>query len=98
MRIDGDDQMDLKLIKYFIDPIISKKAGFTKGNRFSDLTFIKKMPIIRIVGNILFSMIENLNTKNIKIFDFLNRYLTDNKALKKVLKKNLDDDFYLIQF
>jgi dolichol-phosphate mannosyltransferase len=95
VRIDGDDQMDLKLIKYFIDPIISKKVGFTKGNRFSDLTFIKNMPTIRIIGNFLFSMIGIMITKNLKIFDFLNGYTSiDNKALKKVLKKNLDDDFY----
>lgn len=95
VRIDGDGQMDLKLIKYFIDPIISKKAGFTKGNRFSDLSFIENMPAIRIIGNILFSMIGIIITKNIKIFDFLNGYTSiDNNSLKKVLKKNLDDDFY----
>ena len=46
-----------KKLKYFIDPIISKKAGFTKGNRFSDLSFIENMPTIRIIGNILFSIL-----------------------------------------
>jgi hypothetical protein len=95
VRVDGDGQMDLRLIKYFINPIIDKKALFTKGNRFKDLYFIKKMPNLRIIGNIFFSLIGNLITKNFKVFDFLNGYTAiSNFALKKVLKKKLDDDYY----
>ena len=95
VRVDGDGQMDLKLIKYFIDPIIDKKAYFTKGNRFKDFYFIKNMPNLRIIGNIFFSLFGNLVTKNFKVFDFLNGYTAiNNFALKKVLKKNLDDDYY----
>lgn len=95
VRIDGDGQMDIKYIKKFIDPIIDNKAGFTKGNRFKDLSFLKNMPFLRIVGNIFFSLIGNFVTKNIKIFDFLNGYTCiSNRALNKVLKKNLDDDYF----
>ena len=95
VRVDGDGQMDLRLIKYFIDPIIDKKAFFTKGNRFKDLYFIKKMPNLRIIGNIFFSLVGNLITRNFKVFDFLNGYTAiSNFALKKVLKKKLDDDYY----
>ena len=95
VRIDGDGQMDLKLIKYFIDPIINKKAEFTKGNRFTNITFVSKMPVLRILGNIFFSIIGNLMIKNFKIFDFLNGYTCINHlALNKILKKNLDNDFF----
>lgn len=95
IRIDGDGQMDLKLIKYFMDPIIEKKGEFLKGNRFMDLNFLKKMPILRIIGNIFFSLIGNLITCNFKIFDFLNGYTSiKNSALRKVIKKNLDDDYF----
>ena len=95
IRIDGDGQMDLKLIKDFIDPIIQKKAEFLKGNRFVELNFLKNMPFLRIVGNILFSIMGNLMTKNIKIFDFLNGYTSiNNNALRKVIKKKLDDDYF----
>ncbi len=53
------------------------------------------MPFSRIIVNILFSLLGNILTKNLKIFDFLNGYTSiDNEALKKVLKKNLDDDYY----
>lgn len=95
IRIDGDGQMDLKLIKYFMDPIIEKKGEFLKGNRFIKLNFLKNMPFLRVIGNIFFSIIGNLITKNFKIFDFLNGYTSiDNKALSRVLKKNLDNDYF----
>ena len=87
--------MDIKHIKKFIDPIIDRTAEFTKGNRFKDLSFLKNMPYLRIIGNIFFSIIGNLMTKNIIIFDFLNGYTCiSNRALNKVLKKNLDDDYF----
>ena len=54
VRIDGDGQMDIKYIKKFINPIIDRTAEFTKGNRFKDLSFLKNMPLMRIVGNIFF--------------------------------------------
>ena len=86
IRIDGDCQMELKLIKHFIDPIIEKKAEFLKGNRFKNLNFLQEMPFFRIVGNILFSTIGNLLTKNVKIFDFLNGYTSiSNNSLRKVM-------------
>ena len=43
----------------------------------------------------IFSIIGNLMTKNIKIFDFLNGYTSiNNNALRKVIRKNLDDDYF----
>lgn len=95
VRIDGDGQMDLALIRNFIDPIISNKSEFTKGNRFLDYSFLKSMPLIRIIGNIFFSFIGNVIIKNFKIFDFLNGYTAiKNDVLRKVLKTDLDDDFF----
>lgn len=95
IRIDGDDQMDIKLIKSFIDPFFKKKIGFLKGNRFKNFSFLKKMPFVRIIGNIFFSIIGNLITKNYSIFDFLNGYTSiQHNALRKVIKKNLDNDFF----
>ena len=87
--------MDLKLIKNFIDPILNKEAEFVKGNRFMNLTFLQKMPFLRILGNVFFSLIGNLITRNINFFDILNGFTSiDNSALRKVIKTNLDDDFF----
>jgi len=95
VRIDGDGQMDLKLINNFIDPIIENRAEFTKGNRFMNMSFLKKMPPQRIVGNIFFSLIGNFVSRNMQIFDFLNGYTSIKySVLKRVIKTNLDDDYY----
>lgn len=95
VRIDGDGQMDLKLIKLFIDPIVDNNADFTKGNRFKNNTYLQKMPILRVFGNIFFSLLGILITRNNKIFDFLNGYTCiKNQSLKKVIKTNLDDDYF----
>ena len=95
VRIDGDGQMNPGLISKFIDPIIDKKADFTKGNRFKNLIFLKKMPKLRIIGNILFSLIGMILIKNFKVFDFQNGFTSiNNKSLKKVLKKKLNNNFF----
>lgn len=95
VRIDGDGQMDPKLISDFIKPIIDGKADFTKGNRFQNFTFLKEMPISRIIGNIFFSTLGIILTSNYKIFDFQNGFTCiENKVLRKILQKNLDDDFF----
>ena len=95
VRIDGDGQMKPKLIKKFVQPIVNNKAEFTKGNRFKDLSFIKVMPLSRIIGNIFFSIFGNIITRNFKIFDFLNGFTCiSNKSLRRVLKKKLDNDYY----
>jgi len=95
VRIDGDGQMDLKLIKKFINPIIRKQAEFTKGNRFKNFYFLKEMPFARVVGNIFFSLLGNFQTRNFKIFDFLNGYTSiSNNTLRKLIKKNLDNDYF----
>lgn len=95
IRIDGDAQMDPKLMKRFIDPIINNKAEFTKGNRFKNFTFLKQMPVPRIIGNIFFSIIGNIITKNFRLFDFLSGYVCiKNHALKKLLKTKIDNDYF----
>ena len=48
VKIDGDGQMDPSLIPLFVEPIISGKCDYTKGNRFFDLEQIRQMPISRI--------------------------------------------------
>ncbi len=97
VRIDGDGQMDPRLIKKFIIPIIEKKADFTKGNRLSKKIINSKMPLSRNFGNLFFSLFGRISTKNYNIFDFLNGYTAISySALKKLKKdfKHLDNDYF----
>ena len=74
VKIDGDGQMDPKLIKQFAQPIIEGHADYTKGNRFYDLDSITKMPGIRILGNAVLSFMTKLSSGYWDLFDPTNGY------------------------
>lgn len=74
VKLDGDGQMDPRLLPRFIAPIQSGEADYTKGNRFYDLRNLGNMPPIRIVGNAVLSFMAKLSTGYWSIFDPTNGY------------------------
>lgn len=81
VKIDGDGQMDPKLLPKFTAPIISEIADYTKGNRFTRVDHVKKMPGIRIFGNASLSLISKISSGYWKIFDPTNGYTALNLSL-----------------
>lgn len=74
VKIDGDGQMDPRLIGRFVARILDGSADYTKGNRFFDLESISNMPTIRIVGNAVLSFATKLSSGYWHIFDPTNGY------------------------
>ncbi len=74
VKIDGDGQMDPALMRWFVEPILRGEADYTKGNRFFDLSNIRRMPGMRIVGNAALSFMAKLSTGYWDIFDPTNGY------------------------
>ncbi len=74
VKIDGDGQMDSRLIPAFIGPIIKGEADYTKGNRFFDLEEIRSMPKLRIFGNAVLSFMTKLSSGYWDLFDPTNGY------------------------
>nr|WP_233398655.1 glycosyltransferase family 2 protein [Luteimonas sp. MC1828] len=74
VKIDGDGQMDPRLIAHFVAPIAAGEADYTKGNRFFDLTNITRMPPLRIFGNAVLSFMAKLSTGYWDLFDPTNGY------------------------
>ncbi|MFI4957039.1 MAG: glycosyltransferase family 2 protein [Gammaproteobacteria bacterium] len=74
VKIDGDGQMDPRLISDFIAPILADEADYTKGNRFFDLEEINAMPKIRLFGNAVLSFMTKLSSGYWDIFDPTNGY------------------------
>jgi glycosyltransferase involved in cell wall biosynthesis len=74
VKIDGDGQMDLSIIRDFIEPIQQGEADYTKGNRFFDLENINRMPKMRLIGNSLLSFMSKISTGYWNIFDPNNGY------------------------
>lgn len=95
VKIDSDGQMDPSLIKEFIMPIINNKCDYTKGNRFHKFSNLFKMPFKRVVGNIFFSYLAKITTKNYNIFDVHNGYTAiKNSVLKTINYTNLDNSYF----
>jgi glycosyltransferase involved in cell wall biosynthesis len=51
VKMDGDGQMEAKHLPRLVGPLLSRKADFTKGNRFYDLRALRAMPVVRRIGN-----------------------------------------------
>lgn len=74
VKMDGDDQMDARALPRLIGPIVRGDADYTKGNRFYDLTQIKRMPRLRIFGNAMLSFMTKISSGYWDIFDPTNGY------------------------
>jgi glycosyltransferase involved in cell wall biosynthesis len=74
VKIDGDGQMDPRLIPHFVAPILSGEADYTKGNRFYDLEEIRAMPSVRLFGNAVLSLMTKLSSGYWNLFDPTNGY------------------------
>lgn len=51
VKIDGDGQMDPAFLEALIEPIVTGRADYAKGNRFRDLDALASMPLVRLLGN-----------------------------------------------
>lgn len=74
VKVDGDGQMDPSLIPYFLEPIISGHADYTKGNRFFDLESVRAMPRTRLFGNAVLSFMTKMSSGYWDLFDPTNGY------------------------
>ncbi|ALX86612.1 glycosyl transferase family 2 [Achromobacter denitrificans] len=74
VKLDGDGQMDPKLLSSFVGPIIAGEADYAKGNRFFDLEGIRAMPRVRLFGNAVLSFMTKLSSGYWNLFDPTNGY------------------------
>lgn len=85
VKIDGDGQMDPRILMAFVEPILSGQADYTKGNRFFDLGNIQAMPGLRILGNAILSLMTKLSTGYWNLFDPTNGYTAIHASLVHLL-------------
>jgi len=74
VKIDSDGQMDPRLIKIFVEPIMLGEADYTKGNRFYNLENVRSMPTPRLVGNAILSFMSKISSGYWHVFDPTNGY------------------------
>lgn len=85
VKLDGDGQMDPKLIPSFVGPIIAGEADYAKGNRFFDLEGIRAMPKVRLFGNAVLSFMTKLSSGYWNLFDPTNGYTAIHRDVAKHL-------------
>lgn len=74
VKVDGDGQMDARLIPIVVAPIAAGEADYTKGNRFFNLEKIRTMPKVRLFGNAVLSFMTKLSSGYWDLFDPTNGY------------------------
>lgn len=85
VKVDGDGQMDPRLIPYFVAPILRGVADYTKGNRFFDLENVRAMPFVRLMGNAALSFLTKLSSGYWNLFDPTNGYTAINADVARHL-------------
>lgn len=85
VKIDGDNQMDPRIIKKFVDPIINGYADYTKGNRFHNIESVNQMPAARLFGNAALSVLTKISSGYWNIFDPTNGYTAISTKVAKLL-------------
>jgi len=95
VKLDGDGQMDPKLIPTLIKPLVELKGDYSKGNRFFNIEHVKNMPKMRIIGNLVLSFFSKFATGYWKVFDPTNGFtaITSSK-LRKLDMEKIDNRYF----
>ena len=97
VKVDGDGQMDPRLIPHFVAPILAGEADYTKGNRFYNLDKIRKMPPLRLFGNAVLSLITKFSTGYWNVFDPTNGYTAIHLTAAKQLPSTKISNRYFFE-
>jgi dolichol-phosphate mannosyltransferase len=85
VKIDGDGQMDPRLLAKFVEPIRRAASDYTKGNRFFRLEGVHDMPLSRLLGNALLTFMSKLSSGYWNIFDPTNGFTAIHAAVLRQL-------------
>ncbi|WP_114195831.1 glycosyltransferase family 2 protein [Edaphovirga cremea] len=85
VKIDGDGQMDPRLLLNFVTPILQREADYTKGNRFFNLENIRTIPRTRLFGNAILSFMTKISSGYWGLFDPVNGYTAIHRDIARQL-------------
>lgn len=95
IKLDGDGQMDPKLIPYLARPVLLGLADYAKGNRFADLAHLRNMPRLRLIGNAGLSFFSKLSTGYWDLFDPTNGFVAiDAQFARRIPWEKVDKGYF----
>ena len=74
IKLDGDGQMDPEYAPQITAPLLAGQADYAKGNRFHRIGFAKGMPVLRLFGNAVLSLLTKLSSGYWQLADPTNGY------------------------
>lgn len=94
-KVDGDNQHEPKDLKKFLKFMQNRDVNFCKGTRFINSIEKKKIPIIRLIGNIMLTYLTRINCRNKNLTDVVNGFIGIKiDLLKKLNFKFISKDFF----
>ena len=94
-KIDGDGQHNPADISKFLKVFKNNNFNFCKGTRFGNKINKKKIPKIRLFGNILLTYMSRVTCANHEITDVVNGFLCIRaQLLRKLNFKKISNDFF----
>jgi glycosyltransferase involved in cell wall biosynthesis len=75
VKLDGDGQMDPAFMIELIEPIIQGVCDYAKGNRFLHIQALRRMPVMRKLGNVALTFLTKITSGYWHTFDPQNGYV-----------------------
>jgi len=95
VKMDGDGQMDPEYLPDLLEPLLYGEADYSKGNRFSSSEVLKKMPVVRLIGNAGLSFLNRLASGYWKTLDPTNGYFAIKAELiPRLATKRIDRRYF----
>ena len=90
----GDDQMDPDLLDAILDPVVSGRADYAKGNRLLSEDYTEGMSGWRLFGNSLLTLLTKISSGYWKMMDPQNGYTAiSRRALDRIDLDAVFDDY-----
>ena len=86
IKLDGDGQHNPKDISKFLSKFKNKNINFCKGTRFYSRNNKNKIPGLRLIGNIILTIISRITCRNKNLTDVVNGFIAIRSNLLKKLK------------
>ena len=81
VKLDGDGQMDPRYVLNIAGPLLAGQADYAKGNRFHRVSYAKGMPLLRLFGNAMLSLLTKLSSGYWQLADPTNGYTAIRREL-----------------
>ena len=97
VKLDGDGQMDPARIPDLVHPICEQISDYCKGNRFYELEFLHGMPVLRLLGNSVLSMLSKLSSGYWQVVDPTNGFTAISASALRLMPLNKISNRYFFE-